>query len=248
MVNLLSYEDLNDVVLVGHSYAGAVVTTAVADRMTDRFAQLVFVDTGPLPDGAANEDLQPAAGRERNAALVAEHGDGWRLPPRRGPSWRREQQTWMNRSSRCSASGRWPAVGDCHHPGAAHRGVGEAAPPRRAVELHRRAGTRDGRHHAAVPAHGQRFVAVRGTADLALADAQPAGRAGPDPARSQADGMARGARATAPRSPGHRRGNHRTGPMSTGAVASGSRPGWARKLLDLIVASDRAAAERAHKD
>jgi len=32
VVNLLRYEDLHDVVLVGHSYAGAVVTTAAADR------------------------------------------------------------------------------------------------------------------------------------------------------------------------------------------------------------------------
>ncbi|QLQ36563.1 alpha/beta fold hydrolase [Micromonospora robiginosa] len=84
VVNLLRYEDLHDVVLVGHSYAGAVVTTAAADRMTDRIAQLVFVDTGPLPDGAANEDFTPPQQREHNAAVVADHGDGWRLPP---PPW-----------------------------------------------------------------------------------------------------------------------------------------------------------------
>ncbi|BCJ40165.1 hypothetical protein GCM10010168_30230 [Actinoplanes ianthinogenes] len=84
VVNLLRYEDLHDVVLVGHSYAGAVVTTAAADRMTDRIAQLVFVDTGPLPDGVANDEFGTPQDRERNAALVAEHGDGWRLPP---PPW-----------------------------------------------------------------------------------------------------------------------------------------------------------------
>lgn len=90
VVNLLSYEDLHDVVLVGHSYAGAVVTTAAADRLTDlstdsgRVAQLVFVDSGPLPDGSAQQDFVPPPERERNAALVADHGDGWRLPP---PPW-----------------------------------------------------------------------------------------------------------------------------------------------------------------
>jgi hypothetical protein len=68
----------------GRSYAGAVVTTAAADRMTGRIAQLVFVDTGPPPDGAANEDFNPPQERERRAALVAEHGDGWRLPR---PPW-----------------------------------------------------------------------------------------------------------------------------------------------------------------
>jgi pimeloyl-ACP methyl ester carboxylesterase len=83
VVNLLRYEDLHDVVLVGHSYAGNVVTAA-ADRMTDRVAQLVYVDTGPLPDGVAQVEFNPPEERERNAAAVAEHGDGWQRPP---PPW-----------------------------------------------------------------------------------------------------------------------------------------------------------------
>lgn len=83
VVNLLHYEDLREVVLVGHSYGGSVVTMA-ADRATDRVAQLAYVDSGPLPDGAAQVDFNPPAERQRSAALVAEHGDGWRLPP---PPW-----------------------------------------------------------------------------------------------------------------------------------------------------------------
>jgi pimeloyl-ACP methyl ester carboxylesterase len=83
VVNLLKYEDLRDVVLVGHSYAGCVVTVA-ADRMTDRIAQLVYVDTGPLPDGVTQQDFSPPEEREQTAAMVAQYGDGWRLPP---PPW-----------------------------------------------------------------------------------------------------------------------------------------------------------------
>ncbi len=83
VVNLMRYEDLHDVVLVGHSYAGCVVTVA-ADRMTDRIAQLVYVDTGPLPDGVAQEEFNSPDEREETAAIVAEHGDGWLLPP---PPW-----------------------------------------------------------------------------------------------------------------------------------------------------------------
>jgi pimeloyl-ACP methyl ester carboxylesterase len=71
------------VVLVGHSYAGIVVTAA-ADRVTDRVAHLVYIDCGPLPDGVAQAEFAPPEERERNAALVTEHGDGWRLPP---PPW-----------------------------------------------------------------------------------------------------------------------------------------------------------------
>jgi pimeloyl-ACP methyl ester carboxylesterase len=82
VVNLLRYEDLHDVVLVGHSYGGVVVT-AVADRMPDRVAQLAYVDSGPLPDGVANADFAGPDERARQEALVAS-GDGWRLPP---PPW-----------------------------------------------------------------------------------------------------------------------------------------------------------------
>src|SRR5205809_1977177 len=40
---VLHYEDLRDVVLVGHSYGG-MVATGVADRATDRIRQLIYVD------------------------------------------------------------------------------------------------------------------------------------------------------------------------------------------------------------
>jgi pimeloyl-ACP methyl ester carboxylesterase len=82
VTNLLRYEDLHDVVLVGHSYGGLVVTAA-ADRMPERVRQLTYVDTGPLPDGAANADFGPPTERQRQEDLVAA-GDGWRLPP---PPW-----------------------------------------------------------------------------------------------------------------------------------------------------------------
>ena len=82
VMNLIRYEDLSDVVLVGHSYAGLVVS-AVADRIPERVRQLVYVDTGPLPDGFANADFGPPDERARQEAVVAA-GDGWRLPP---PPW-----------------------------------------------------------------------------------------------------------------------------------------------------------------
>jgi pimeloyl-ACP methyl ester carboxylesterase len=84
VLNLLRYEDLTDVVLVGHSYAGAVVITAAADRMPDRVAKLVFVDTGPLPDGVSQSEFDEPEEQAAKAELVATHGDGWQLPP---PPW-----------------------------------------------------------------------------------------------------------------------------------------------------------------
>jgi pimeloyl-ACP methyl ester carboxylesterase len=83
VVNLLLFEDLREVVLVGHSYAGIILPGA-ADRATERIAQLVYVDTGPVPDGLSYLDFMPPPVREQAERQVAEQGEGWRLPV---PSW-----------------------------------------------------------------------------------------------------------------------------------------------------------------
>jgi pimeloyl-ACP methyl ester carboxylesterase len=79
VVNLLDYEDLTDVTLVGHSYSGTVVT-AVADRRSARIAKVVYLDTSPLPDGTAIVDVQTAEQCERQRQEVERDGDGWRWP------------------------------------------------------------------------------------------------------------------------------------------------------------------------
>ncbi|MFI6684484.1 alpha/beta fold hydrolase [Streptomyces sp. NPDC050485] len=84
VLNLIRYEDLHDVVLVGHSYAGAVVVPGVADRMPERIARLVFIDSGPLPDGMSQAQFTPPEEQARNAELVRTVGHGWQLPP---PPW-----------------------------------------------------------------------------------------------------------------------------------------------------------------
>ena len=84
VLNLIRYEDLHDMVLVGHSYAGAVVVPSVADRMPDRIKRMVFIDSGPLPDGMSQAEFAPPEERTRNAELVREEGHGRQLPP---PPW-----------------------------------------------------------------------------------------------------------------------------------------------------------------
>src|SRR5829696_10166050 len=83
VVNLIEFEDLRDVVLLGHSYAGIVVTGA-ADRVPERIAQLVYLDSGPVPDGVSFLDTPPPEIREHTERQVAEHGNGWLIPV---PSW-----------------------------------------------------------------------------------------------------------------------------------------------------------------
>jgi pimeloyl-ACP methyl ester carboxylesterase len=79
VVNLLDYEDLTDVVLVGHSYAGIVIT-AVADQRPERLHAVVYLDTGPLPDGTAISDVQTSEQREDQRREVEQHGEGWQWP------------------------------------------------------------------------------------------------------------------------------------------------------------------------
>jgi pimeloyl-ACP methyl ester carboxylesterase len=50
VVNTLLYEDINDVVLVGHSYGGMVVT-GVADRIPERISRLIYLDALVPEDG-----------------------------------------------------------------------------------------------------------------------------------------------------------------------------------------------------
>ncbi len=57
---VLSFEDLHDVILVGHSYGGMVIT-GVADRAADRIKELVFLDAAHPANGESLADYAPEA-------------------------------------------------------------------------------------------------------------------------------------------------------------------------------------------
>jgi pimeloyl-ACP methyl ester carboxylesterase len=56
IVSLLDYEDLRDVILVGHSYGGMVIT-GVADRAAGRIARLVYLDAANPVNGQSLVDV-----------------------------------------------------------------------------------------------------------------------------------------------------------------------------------------------
>src|SRR5882724_7449875 len=80
MLNVIQYEDLRDIVLIGHSYGG-MVATGVADRVRGRIAQLIYLDAFAPRNGQSVFDLQPPEARERMRELARTSGEGWRLPP-----------------------------------------------------------------------------------------------------------------------------------------------------------------------
>jgi pimeloyl-ACP methyl ester carboxylesterase len=56
VTELLFFEDLHDVILVGHSYGGMVITGA-ADRASDRVGQLVYLDAANPKNGQSLLDV-----------------------------------------------------------------------------------------------------------------------------------------------------------------------------------------------
>jgi pimeloyl-ACP methyl ester carboxylesterase len=74
--NAIWFEDLRDIVLVGHSYGGMVVSGA-ADRMPERIQHLVFLDAFQPADGQSLVDITGGRGQQ-----VEREGD-WQVPPMR---------------------------------------------------------------------------------------------------------------------------------------------------------------------
>jgi pimeloyl-ACP methyl ester carboxylesterase len=83
IVEAIQGNDLRDVVLVGHSYGGLPVTGA-ADRVPQRLARVVYVDSGPALDGVAYLDMLPPQVREVTVRHAREQGGGRLLPM---PPW-----------------------------------------------------------------------------------------------------------------------------------------------------------------
>ncbi|MFK7943979.1 MAG: alpha/beta hydrolase family protein [Paracoccaceae bacterium] len=78
--NHLTYEDLTDVVLVGHSFGSNAVSGA-AERMPERIAEVVYLDSTILGPGERLVDhMSPGALRDRVQAIKGSP-DGISLPP-----------------------------------------------------------------------------------------------------------------------------------------------------------------------
>jgi pimeloyl-ACP methyl ester carboxylesterase len=61
---VLHWEQLSDVILVGHSYGGTVIT-GVASREAEKLRRLVYLDAFVPQDGQSMQDLVPEARRAR---------------------------------------------------------------------------------------------------------------------------------------------------------------------------------------
>jgi pimeloyl-ACP methyl ester carboxylesterase len=80
VVNLMRWEELDEVVLCGHSYGGCVITGA-ADHIPERIRALVYLDAFILEDGQGLHDVLPREVAEGQVRGSQEIGEGWRVPP-----------------------------------------------------------------------------------------------------------------------------------------------------------------------
>ena len=102
VVAVLELDDLRDVVLVGHSSGGAVIT-GVVQRCPDRLRELVYLDAFVPGPGQSVFDLLPADRREHFLRLVDDSGrivldpdaamDGWGLTDAGDRDWVRPRLT-----------------------------------------------------------------------------------------------------------------------------------------------------------
>jgi pimeloyl-ACP methyl ester carboxylesterase len=88
VVNVVKYEDLSGVILVGNS-SGGVVITGVADRVPEQIAQVVYLDAFVPEDGQCMLDMIPPDRRPAMETLVRTEGEGWLLPRFATAPWER---------------------------------------------------------------------------------------------------------------------------------------------------------------
>ena len=79
VVNHIVFENLNNIILVGHSFAGSVIS-GVADRLKDRIQKLIYFDAMILIDGQKPFDITPKETVEQRIELAKKFGNKISIP------------------------------------------------------------------------------------------------------------------------------------------------------------------------
>jgi pimeloyl-ACP methyl ester carboxylesterase len=97
IVNVLKFEDLKDVILVGHSFAGPPIT-GTADRVPERIRQLVYLDAAMLQNGQSVFSLLPPDLVAARRKAAEDTSGGLSIPPPPAASFGLSdpaQQAWL---------------------------------------------------------------------------------------------------------------------------------------------------------
>ena len=79
VVNHIIFENLNNIILVGHSFAGSVIS-GVADKLKDRIKKLIYFDAVILKDGQKPFDIAPKEIVKQRIELAKRFGNGISIP------------------------------------------------------------------------------------------------------------------------------------------------------------------------
>lgn len=95
IVGEIKWNELKDVVLVGHSYGGLIVS-GVCEKVGDKVGSLVMLDAFVTENGQSLVDMQPPAAAKAFQDLEAK-GE-WRVPPRSAAMFQvnEKDQAWVD--------------------------------------------------------------------------------------------------------------------------------------------------------
>jgi pimeloyl-ACP methyl ester carboxylesterase len=94
VANVFEWESLQDVVLVGHSYGGFVIS-GVAERVQPSISSIVFLDAFVPENGQSVLDLA-STGSPVAQFAVAQNGLGRPAPPAKGLRVNEKDQAWVD--------------------------------------------------------------------------------------------------------------------------------------------------------
>ena len=94
IAQVIRFEDLHDVILVGHSFAGAVIS-GVADRMPERLQHLVYLDAMVLDHGETPSDRTPLGHIDRYRERTIEISGCLSIPPGEPASFGVQDPVWV---------------------------------------------------------------------------------------------------------------------------------------------------------
>ena len=80
IVNHILIEDLSNIILVGHSFAGSTIS-GVADRLKDRINRLIYLDAIILSNGQSPFDIAPDSIVKERIALAQNSENQMSIPP-----------------------------------------------------------------------------------------------------------------------------------------------------------------------
>lgn len=81
VIGLIEKNELQDIVLLGHSYGGMVIT-GVGEKLASKIRAIVYLDAFIPEDGQALFHHPPDAARIGMIMDAIENGDGWQVTPR----------------------------------------------------------------------------------------------------------------------------------------------------------------------